>query len=59
MKDRSVLVSIGILIYIVMSGIDRLVYPIPDMIYIPVLIFGIVLILIGFFKNKKDQNTQK
>lgn len=50
MKDKSILISVGIIIYIVMSGIDRFVYHIPNVIYIPVAILGIILILIGFFK---------
>ena len=49
MKDKSILISVGIMIYIAMSGIDRFVYHIP---YIPVAILGIALILIGFFKDK-------
>ena len=52
MKDKSILICVGIIIYIVMTGIDRFVYHIPNVIYIPVAIFGIVLILIGFFKDK-------
>ena len=30
MKDKSILISVGIIIYIVMSGIDRFVYHIPE-----------------------------
>ena len=52
MKDKSILISVGIIIYIVISGIDRFVYHIPNVIYIPVAIFGIALILVGFFKDK-------
>ena len=52
MKDKSILICVGIIIYIVMTGIDRFVYHIPNVIYIPVAIFGVVLILIGFFKGK-------
>ena len=52
MKDKSILICVCIIIYIVMTGIDRFVYHIPNVIYIPVAIFGIVLILIGFFKDK-------
>ena len=29
MKDKSILISMGIIIYIIMSGIDRFVYHIP------------------------------
>ena len=52
MKDKNILISMGIIIYIVMSGIDRFVYHIPNVMYIPVAILGIALILIGFFKDK-------
>lgn len=52
MKKKNVFIYIGIAIYIIMSGIDRFVYHIPNMIYIPIAILGIALILIGFFKDK-------
>ena len=55
MKDKSILISVGSIIYIVMSGIDRFVYQIPNIIYIPVAILGITLILIGFFKDKSKK----
>ena len=50
MKDKSIFISVGSIIYIAMSGIDRFVYHIPNIIYIPVAILGIALILIGFFR---------
>lgn len=34
MKDKNILISMGIIIYIVMSGIDRFVYHIPNVMYI-------------------------
>ena len=40
-----------------MSGIDRFVYHIPNVMYIPVAILGIALILIGFFKDKFKQEN--
>ena len=52
MKDKSILISMGIILYIIMAGVDRLVYRIPNIVYIPVAILGIALMLIGFFKNK-------
>ena len=55
MKKKNVFIHIGIAIYIIMSGIDRFVYHIPNMIYIPIAILGIALILIGFFKDKNNQ----
>ena len=30
MKDKSILICVGIIIYIVMTGIDRFVYHIPE-----------------------------
>lgn len=52
MKDRNILIIVGVIIYIITSGIDKFAYNIPNAIYIPVAIFGIALILIGFFKDK-------
>ena len=52
MKDKNILISMGIIIYIVISGIDKFVYHIPNVIYIPLAILGIAMILIGFFKGK-------
>ena len=43
MKDKNILICVGIIIYIAMSGIDRFVYHIPNIIYIPVAILGIAL----------------
>ena len=51
MKEKSRFIGVGITIYIALSGIDRFVYPIPNVIYIPFAILGIALILIGFFKG--------
>ena len=52
MKEKSRFIGVGIAIYIALSGIDRFVYPIPNVIYIPFAILGIALIFIGFFKGK-------
>ena len=57
MKERSYLISVGIVIYIVMSAVDRFIYHIPNVIYIPLAILGITLILIGFFKDKFKQHN--
>ena len=57
MKDKNILISMGIIIYIVMSEIDRFVYHIPNVMYIPVAVLGIALILIGFFKDKFKQEN--
>ena len=53
MKERSFIGSIGILLYVVLSLIDRFIYQIPDYIYIPLAILGIVIIIVGFVIDKK------
>ena len=52
MKDRSFLTSIGILIYLIVSIIDKFFYKIPDYIYIPIAVIGIVICIIGFIKDR-------
>ena len=53
MKERSLISSIGILIYLVISIIDRFFYKIPDVVYIPVAVIGILIIIAGFLIDKK------
>ena len=53
MKERSSIGSIGILLYVVLSVVDRFFYQIPDYIYIPLAILGIVIIIAGFVVDKK------
>lgn len=43
MKERSFIGSLGILLYVVLSLIDRFFYKIPDYIYIPLMVLGIVI----------------
>lgn len=54
MKERSFIGSIGILLYVVLSLIDRFFYKIPDYIYIPLMVLGIVIIIVGFVIDKKN-----
>lgn len=54
MKEKSRFIGVGITIYIALSGIDRFVYPIPNVIYIPFAILGIALILIGFLRGNRN-----
>ncbi len=54
MKERSFIGSLGILLYVVLSLIDRFFYKIPDYIYIPLLVLGIVIIIVGFVMDKKN-----
>lgn len=54
MKERSFIGSLGILLYVVLSLIDRFFYKIPDYIYIPLMVLGIVIIIVGFVIYKKN-----
>lgn len=53
MKERSFIGSIGILLYIILSFIDRFIYKIPNTIYIPLAILGIVIIILGFVIDRR------
>ena len=53
------LISLGILIYIVLSGIDRFIFMVPKYLYIPIAIIGITIIIAGFRKDKKTTQTRK
>lgn len=55
MKDKaSKSTVIGVLIYVVYSLVDRFWVRIPDVVAIPALILGTVLILAGMMKPPKD-----
>jgi prepilin signal peptidase PulO-like enzyme (type II secretory pathway) len=59
MKGKlSVLTTIGILVYVIYSLVDRFVIEIPDIVAIPVMMLGIVLILAGIVKTPKDNATK-
>ena len=49
------MVSLGILLYVVVSLVDRFFYEIPDYIYIPLMILGITIMITGFVINKKKK----
>lgn len=52
MKERSWFISLGIVIYIILTTIDRWVFKIPVYLYIPIVVIGIALIITGFIKDK-------
>lgn len=56
MKERSWLISIGVVIYILLSGVNRFIYKVPNYIYIPIAIIAIVFILVGFIKDRNKYN---
>ncbi len=44
---------IGIVIFGIVYIVDKMIYALPSLIYIPLVIFAFMLILIGFYKDKK------
>ena len=56
MKDKNILITIGILGYVILSVIDKFIYKLPDIIYIVVALILFILILVGGIKIKKDIN---
>lgn len=55
MSKGDLLRSIGILLYVVLSFIDRFCFGIANYIYIPVALIGIMFIIVGFILNKKEK----
>lgn len=59
MKGKmSSLMKIGVFIYVIYSLVDRFIVGIPNIVAIPVMILGIVMIVIGFIKTPKDNTTK-
>ena len=58
-KDKTILSSIGILIFFIMTAIDKFYFKIPTFIYIPIGILSIILIIIGFTKDKRKTSSKK
>lgn len=55
MEKGSIWITIGMLIYLVMSIMDRFIVKIADFIYIPAMIVGIILMIIGIIKNRRNK----
>jgi prepilin signal peptidase PulO-like enzyme (type II secretory pathway) len=55
MKKGSIFTTIGMLIYLVVSIIDRFVLEIADYIYIPIMLIGILIIIIGIIQNRRNK----
>lgn len=57
MKKRNILVYIGIVIYLLLSFVDFVIYKLLNYIYLSIAIIGITFVIIGFVKdyNKKKK----
>lgn len=56
MKEGNILITIGIAIYVILTIINKFIYYLPDALYISIAAIGIILILIGFIKERKSKN---
>lgn len=55
MKEKMyILTRIGILIYILYSLVDRFIVRISNIVAIPLMIFGILMIVVGYIKRSRD-----
>lgn len=61
MKDKllKLAVPIGVLSYILYTGINRFIVKIPDIIAIPFCIFSILLIVVGLVYNRLCSNKDQ
>ena len=57
MRKRSTFLIVGMIIYIVMSGLDRFVVKIPNPVYIPAVIIGLALVIAGALSRRKKDKT--
>lgn len=47
--------SIGIILYIVISLIDRAIYKLPDLVYILFMFLAIILVIVGIIVDKNNK----
>jgi len=50
--------SIGIILYIVISLIDRAIYKMPDLIYILFMLVAITLVIVGIVIDRKNKGKK-
>ena len=55
MKDLILITIIGFIMYIMLSIIDKFIYTVPNIIYIPIGILSIIFVLMGSFINLKSK----
>lgn len=52
-KKLNYMGSIGIILYVIITLIDRVVYKLPDLIYIISLLIALVFVVIGIIKSRR------
>jgi len=53
MENKSILPTIGIICYLMLSIIDKFIISVHSYIYISIGVFSIILIIIGILKDRK------
>lgn len=52
-KNFNYIGSIGIILYVIITLIDRVIYKLPDLIYIISLLIALVFVVIGIIKSRR------
>lgn len=52
-KNFNYMGSIGIILYVIITLIDRVIYKLPDLIYIISLLIALVFVIIGIIKSRR------
>lgn len=52
-KNFNYIGSIGIVLYVIITLIDRVIYKLPDLIYIISLLIALVFVVIGIIKSRR------
>lgn len=52
-KEFNYMGSIGIVLYVIITLIDRVIYKLPDLIYIISLLIALVFVVIGIIKSRR------
>ena len=52
-KKLNFIGSIGIIFYVIITLIDRVIYKLPDLIYIISLLIALVFVVIGIIKSRR------
>ena len=52
-KNFNYMGSIGIILYVIITLIDRIIYKLPDLIYIISLLIALVFVVIGIIKSRR------
>ena len=59
MKDKTIFSSIGIILFFILTAIDKFIVELHPALYITIGITSITLIIIGFLHDKKKQPLKK